>query len=296
MNCLARLPQILPIQTIPLDERNWIGVVDLGLCLQAIAQGSPELVGDLEHDFTVYAFDYSEPDTPLVGQGMLSRALESVASPDDKKMVTGRVTKNHLAIFGNGIRETLEVKLRLKAVPKMRRAQSSGTPEASASASTPTDAMEWNSFIQSNPALGRSASVAAILSPAMAPPLVADLRPASRQPTPSMSQHLELGGRDTAAAPVPDTAPREIAPKPSRPSSRASRSKAPTGRPRGRPRKRPYCRRETPRPPRSSPPMPTTPRSESAPRRPRLSTRPRRWTLPPRASASPPARPAPSEQ
>jgi hypothetical protein len=42
--------------------------------------GSPELISKLENDYTVYAYDYSEYETPLVGQGMLSRVLAS-ASP-----------------------------------------------------------------------------------------------------------------------------------------------------------------------------------------------------------------------
>ncbi|CRK44657.1 hypothetical protein BN1723_016361, partial [Verticillium longisporum] len=47
-----------------LDETKTIGYTDLSLCAQAIAQCSPELLGE-DHDYTVYAFDYSEEDTPL---------------------------------------------------------------------------------------------------------------------------------------------------------------------------------------------------------------------------------------
>ena len=84
---------------------------------------SPELISKLEHDFTVYAYDYSEYETPLVGQGMLSRVLAS-ASPTPNApasqsgtMITGQVCKNLLGIFANGIKETLEVKLKLVPVP-----------------------------------------------------------------------------------------------------------------------------------------------------------------------------------
>jgi hypothetical protein len=84
---------------------------------------SPELISKLEQDYTVYAYDYSEYETPLVGQGMLSRVLAS-ASPtphapasQSGTMITGRVCKNILGIFSNGVKETLEVKLKLVPVP-----------------------------------------------------------------------------------------------------------------------------------------------------------------------------------
>ena len=274
VNCLARWPQVLSIQTVPLDERNWIGIVDLRLCLQAIVQGSPELVCQPEHDFTVYALDFSEPDTPLVGQGMLSWVLESASNGDEQKMVTGRVTKNLLALFGNGVRETLEVKLKLTQVPRPARAESTSNAEPYSAfpkgAATPTDSTEWNSFIQSNPNLGRSASITGIASPILAqipPPDVShspaiEARPASRPasrpssvapglaparsfrsgsvggPMPDKSQATE----EAATAPSPASAEsvlKEAPAKPSRPSSRASRAKGQPPRPRGRPRKHP---------------------------------------------------------
>jgi len=85
---------------------------------------SPELVAKLDHDYTVYAYDFSEYETPLVGQGMLSWILASASpspnAPADQSqtMVTGRVCKNILGLFSNGIKETLEVKLKLIPVPK----------------------------------------------------------------------------------------------------------------------------------------------------------------------------------
>jgi hypothetical protein len=88
-----------------------------------LTTGSPELTPTLEQDYTVYAYDYSEYDTPLVGQGLLSRNLASVsptphapASQSGTK-VTGRVCKNLLAMLSNGVKETLEVKLKLVVVP-----------------------------------------------------------------------------------------------------------------------------------------------------------------------------------
>lgn len=77
----------------------------------------------LGQDYTVYAYDYSEYETPLVGQGMLSWVLASSSptpnSPahQSKTMVTGRVCKNVLGLFSKDAQETLEVKLRLVPVP-----------------------------------------------------------------------------------------------------------------------------------------------------------------------------------
>ncbi|QDS76127.1 hypothetical protein FKW77_006878 [Venturia effusa] len=122
-NCLARLPNALPIPVVALDETE-IGIMELKICIQAIVASSPELIAKLEHDYTVYAYDYSEYETPLVGQGMLSWVLAS-ASPtpnapasQSQTMITGRVCKNILGLFSsNGIKETLEVKLKLVPVP-----------------------------------------------------------------------------------------------------------------------------------------------------------------------------------
>lgn len=71
----------------------------------------------------MYAYDYSEYETPLVGQGMLSWIL-ATSSPtpnapasSSKTMVTGKVRENILGLFSGGIKETLEVKLKLVPVP-----------------------------------------------------------------------------------------------------------------------------------------------------------------------------------
>lgn len=124
-NCLARFPEVLHIPTVPIDESTQIGVIELRQCIQAIVSASPELVSRLNSgDFTIYAYDYSEYETPLVGQGMLSAAL-AAASPtpnapayQSKTMITGRVCQNVMGLFSNGVKETLEVKLRLVPVPK----------------------------------------------------------------------------------------------------------------------------------------------------------------------------------
>ncbi|KAF2723606.1 hypothetical protein K431DRAFT_242424 [Polychaeton citri CBS 116435] len=119
-NCLARLQEILEVPALPIDENTQVGVVELEQCIQAVLAASPELLSRLsDGDFTIYAFDYSEEDTPLVGQGMLSSLISSNSrSPRQcKAMITGRVCKNMFAAFSNGVKETLEVKLRLVPVP-----------------------------------------------------------------------------------------------------------------------------------------------------------------------------------
>ncbi|KAI0167358.1 gata transcription factor [Pestalotiopsis sp. NC0098] len=182
-NCLARWPHILHIQTIPIDDQNSIGVVDLTTCLQSIAQCSPELAGDSERDYTVYAYDYSEPDTPLVGQGMFNWALNQNGN-GPPQLVTGRVTKNMLAIFGQGIQETLEVKLKLTAIPKIVRvaptvhaptpvsvhagSPSPFPPTLQQTSSMMSETNEWHAFVQANPNLGPTHSVS-IQSPVAVP-------------------------------------------------------------------------------------------------------------------------------
>ncbi|GAP91413.1 putative GATA transcription factor [Rosellinia necatrix] len=174
--CLARWPHILHIQTIPVEGQT-IGVIDLGLCLQAVSQGSPELAGDEDRDYAIYAFDYSEPDTPLVGQGLLSWGLSLGPEPREPRLITGRVTKNLLAIFGNGIRETLEVKLKLTAISKIPRNEPIQRPHSAAApppnlpapSSAVSDNGEWGSFVQSHPGLGQKHSALPMNLPTLAP-------------------------------------------------------------------------------------------------------------------------------
>ncbi|KAK8004364.1 hypothetical protein PG989_004083 [Apiospora arundinis] len=177
VNCLARWAPILHIQTIPVDERNRIGLVDLQTCLKAVYHYSPELADDKDRDYTIYAFDYSEPDTPLVGQGLLSRAMQN--NPEgNPQFVTGRVTKNMLAIFGNGISETLEVKLRLTAVsrapppapaPAPAPVQNQMPPHLHRSASTMSENTEWNTYMQHNASFNQQTNNSMASSPALAP-------------------------------------------------------------------------------------------------------------------------------
>ncbi|MCJ1433179.1 hypothetical protein MMC27_002538 [Xylographa pallens] len=162
-NCLARWPQVINIRTAYLDETTQVGVIELKTCIQAIVTASPELVAKLAHDYTVYAYDYSEYETPLVGQGMLSWVLASSSitpsapASQSRTMVTGRVCKNLLALFSNGVQETLEVKLRLVPVPTSLQSEylESMRKYRDLSKIMPEgfDAQAWTNFLQANPGI-----------------------------------------------------------------------------------------------------------------------------------------------
>ncbi|KAL4779496.1 hypothetical protein BJX76DRAFT_340632 [Aspergillus varians] len=162
-NCLARWPHLLDIQTAALDEKTQIGVIELKTCIQAIVSASPELVAQLGQDYTVYAYDYSEYETPLVGQGMLSWVLAS-SSPtpnapahQSMTMVTGRVCKNVLGLFSKGAQETLEVKLRLVPVPTALQSAYLESMQKYRELSNVIphefDAQAWTDFLRQNPDL-----------------------------------------------------------------------------------------------------------------------------------------------
>ncbi|CEJ58689.1 hypothetical protein PMG11_07338 [Penicillium brasilianum] len=162
-NCLARWPHVLDLQTAFLDEQTQIGVIELKTCIQAIVSASPELVAQLGKDYTVYAYDYSEYETPLVGQGMLSWVLASASPTPDapahqsKTMVTGRVCKNPLGLFSKGTQETLEVKLRLVPVPTVMQSEYLDSMQKYRELSNVIphdfDAQSWTNFLRQNPAL-----------------------------------------------------------------------------------------------------------------------------------------------
>ncbi|USP78429.1 hypothetical protein yc1106_05703 [Curvularia clavata] len=166
-NCLARLPNVLDVPVVSLDETTEVGVIELKTCIQAIVTASPELVAKLGHDYTVYAYDFSEYETPLVGQGMLSWLLASASSTpnapakDSQTMVTGRVCKNILGIFSNGVKETLEVKLKLVPVPTCMQKEYVENMERyhSLSQLMPEgfDYNAWSDFLKENPMLGHLA-------------------------------------------------------------------------------------------------------------------------------------------
>ena len=118
-NHLARWPQPLDVNTCYIDSTNQIGVVELRTCLDSVTTASPELLSRIDTDYAIYAFDYSEEDTPLVGQGMLSRltaAQEDGAAVDNEAMITGRIVKGIMGLLSKNAQPTLEVKLRLKPV------------------------------------------------------------------------------------------------------------------------------------------------------------------------------------
>lgn len=122
-NCLARFQETHQIPVVPIDESSQIGVIELAKCIQTVVNASPELTADFSnHDFAIYAYDYSETDCPLVGQGMLSASLNAhnaqnlIHSSGSGPMITGRVLQNLPAVFNNGVKETLEVKLRFMPV------------------------------------------------------------------------------------------------------------------------------------------------------------------------------------
>ncbi|PNY25315.1 Uncharacterized protein TCAP_04731 [Tolypocladium capitatum] len=284
VNCLARYPHTLHVQAIPIDETTAIGLVDLRACLHAVIECSPELAGQ-DCDYTIYAVDYSEADTPLVGQGMLSWALEALRGDvmaQQSKMVTGRVTRNLLAVFGGGNRETLEVKLKLSASAKgVRRhghhdsmdIQHSQPMERSMDqqvgehmnqhvhphmerpmemATTPTGTSEWNSFIQSNPHFGHADQVARVASPALSqgmsqalshgPPTMANGQDSFGQPAPQSMPPASQEVQRVAPTLVELTDSSNTAATSSRPSSRASNRPSRKKPPTGRPRGRPRKR------------------------------------------------------
>ncbi|PPJ60939.1 hypothetical protein CBER1_08588 [Cercospora berteroae] len=146
--CLARLPTTLNIPAVAIDEQSQVGVIELKQCVSAIVSASPEIVSQLEMgDFSVYSYDYSEYDAPVVGQGRMSALLAATtpAVESTKTMITGRVCKN-IALFNNGVKETLEVKFKL--TPLARPAQVSNNMDAFRSMSPATsagfDPNAWN--------------------------------------------------------------------------------------------------------------------------------------------------------
>ncbi|PGH04572.1 hypothetical protein GX51_03405 [Blastomyces parvus] len=178
-NCLARWPHLIDIQTAYIDEETQVGVIELKTCIQAIVSASPELVAKLGRDYTIYAYDYSEYETPLVGQGMLSWVLASASPTPDapahqsKTMVTGRVCKNSFGLFSKGAQETLEVKLRLVPVPTIYQNEYLSSMhkyrESSHEMPQEFDAQSWTNFVQANPGLLAAGSSGSAPPPDHAP-------------------------------------------------------------------------------------------------------------------------------
>lgn len=147
--CLARFPNTLQIPAVAIDEQSQVGVIELQQCIQAIVSASPEILSQLDSgDFSVYSFDYSESEAPVVGQGRLSSLL-SAPTPlayGDKTMITGRVCKN-IALFNNGVKETLEVKFKLTPLSRPSHAELTRTDSMrslSPATSSGFDPNAWN--------------------------------------------------------------------------------------------------------------------------------------------------------
>lgn len=170
-NCLARWPQVIEIRTAYLEDCTQIGVVDLKTCILAIVAASPELVAQLGQDYTVYAYDYSENDTPLVGQGMLSWVLGSSSGNSARTFVTGRVCKSTMGLFSSGLQETMEVKLRLIPVSSCLQSDYMESmkkyKDLSKIMPIGIDPGAWASFLQANPAVTQLANQSRCQSPAV---------------------------------------------------------------------------------------------------------------------------------
>ena len=115
VDCLSRPSESYDVDTVALEDGTSIGIIDLRTCLQAVTSSSPELTHFHENDYTVYAYDYSEVNTPLVGQGMLSKVLMQ-ESASTEAMITGKVTKSLMAKLKKNVEPFLEVKLRLTPI------------------------------------------------------------------------------------------------------------------------------------------------------------------------------------
>ncbi|KAJ0163026.1 hypothetical protein CTA2_3627 [Colletotrichum tanaceti] len=180
---LARYPELLTVRTVSIDDKLTVGMVDLQMCVRAVVKCSPELLSNATRDFAVYAYDYSEPDEPLVGQGLLGWIINN----SDGKQIIGRATRNPLSAFSNGIKEILEIKLKLKPVAAMaqphyepeprpdlrhsyQRSESHASVEIQPArpaegALTPSSHAEWNSFMQANPQMSNQHHTQTVASP-----------------------------------------------------------------------------------------------------------------------------------
>ena len=148
------------MRTAMLDGSTEVGIVELRSCIDAIVAGSPELVAKLCQDFTIYAYDYSEYETPLVGQGLLSRVLGSSSTtptaPADQSrtLVTGRVVGPRHHVFWGDISDLLTVKLKLVPVPTRLQGDYSKSMQEYRDMSNFSDPKgemaAWNAFIRPN--------------------------------------------------------------------------------------------------------------------------------------------------
>ncbi|PHH75677.1 hypothetical protein CDD80_2196 [Ophiocordyceps camponoti-rufipedis] len=222
INCLARHPQVLHLQAISIDDVTTIGIVDLRACLDAIIECSPELASG-QSDFSIYTVDYSEPDTPFVGQGLLSWALDSMrpeAVHRPPKLVVGRVAKSLLAVFNAGSRETLEVRIRFFESAPIQRGNRHGSVDfqqcqpfdrpadkpQSEFAATPSAASDWNPFSQNDNQTTQAASESRLPSRAQSPGPMVRANSLESSSGPSAPQPGVISHQSTFMAPQPDMA------------------------------------------------------------------------------------------
>ena len=87
LKCLARGGSVTVHR---LAAGSDVAIVGLRTCVQAVANASPELIGDKACDYSIYALDATETDADLFeGHGLLSWALTTSSS--DPKVVSGRL-------------------------------------------------------------------------------------------------------------------------------------------------------------------------------------------------------------
>lgn len=121
-----------------------------------------------------------------------------------------------MALFGKGNSDTLEVRLKLTAVPKMHRVDGPRghiEPQHHHSRSfhsqPDTTRSEWNSLIQSNPGLGHSVNVSRFPSPSIPHARMDASGPDARYAEPRPESRQFQQDRPTSAAPAPLPAPAE---------------------------------------------------------------------------------------
>ena len=257
--CLARLPQLITVPTLALDDGNTLGLVDLKLCLDTVIKCSPELRG-IETDYAVYVYDYTEVGLPQVGHGLLSDLLDPskpVEQGMGSNMVPGLLKKNPLAAFNpNAIKDSLEVRLKLVANSKM--SMFDQWPLMTSDLSMQTQSMVPQPPISQPSPLHVQVPQTQSMSGTNASSQGLDTAqtPSAEwnyfmQANPQLGHEAKVGAVGSplpveSRSGTPATVVPELVAQPapqqaqSRPSSRASRKpKPPTGRPRGRPRKRP---------------------------------------------------------
>ncbi|RPA79793.1 hypothetical protein BJ508DRAFT_308100 [Ascobolus immersus RN42] len=170
-NRLSRWPQMIQTPIVYIEPDRVVGIVELRTCLSSIAASSPELVATLGTNYSVYAFDYSEPDIPMVGLGILSWLL---AAPSSQPYVTGLVSSNPSPIFQGSVKETLEVRFCLTPVPNFTQEDylKSMSVYNALSKQIPGsfDPIAWSAFVTANPQVLETAQHMQLDSPSLSRP------------------------------------------------------------------------------------------------------------------------------